>query len=191
MRHLLCKTLNASLPARCIMACSHACTAGAACLWQPRRPFCQLQHCLDCRGEGMLYDTDQAERMRTSCRMLQVECHFRESDLKGKHVVKSQDACRLTDARQGLTGVLRMKSVRPCFIPPQRREGPLNNCCPGPAGQPAAAKSALHRPQPCPSIGPVACLFRSYAVRAATRPGSDAPPLPTFDHGVGHLLPLL
>ena len=47
----------------------------------------------------MLYDADQAERMRTSCRMLQVECHFRESDLKGEHGAQSHIACRLTNTR--------------------------------------------------------------------------------------------
>ncbi len=62
----------------------------------------------------MLYDADQAEHMRTSCRMLQVECHFRESDLKGKHVAESQTACRLTDTCQGLPGVLGGRAVRPC-----------------------------------------------------------------------------
>ena len=80
-----------------------------------------------------------------------------------------------------------MRPVRPCCTP-QQRDRNSTTAARGPAGQPAAAKSALHRPQPCPSIGPVACLFRSYAIRAAIRPGSDAPPVPTFDHGVGDCL---
>ena len=75
---------------------------------------------LDCRGEGMLYDADQAERMRTSCRMLQVECHFRESDLKGEHVAYYQISCRWTDKCQELSGVVGMRAVRPCCISQQR-----------------------------------------------------------------------
>ena len=77
----------------------------------------------------MLYDADQAERMRMSCRMLQVECHFRESDLKGEHVTKSQPACRLTDTCQGLPGVLGRRGDRLGCLS-QQREGALTHCLP-------------------------------------------------------------
>ena len=75
---------------------------------------------LDCRGEGMLYDADQAERMRTSCRMLQVECHFRASDLKGENVDLYHFSCQWTVKCQEVSEVVGMRAVRPCCIPQQR-----------------------------------------------------------------------